>query len=216
MTRKEISETLLGMISPIVEPIGFIKQKSPDGILYRRLTHFGFNDIPLLIWEYDDLFYLSIGFLIRIDDLNKIFVYYGNYVIYEKDETVTIAADIQTLGYEQDRRIKVQTSDDLSAAIKILKEILMDKGLSFFEKFQTVKSIDDELNRNNRPPNLYCDDIMHRTIIGLTAAALNHNPKFSYWEEFYRDRLKNASQSRKDKYEQLTRHLKDKVLTQSN
>lgn len=212
MKKVDLNKALVNMLDPILLPLGFKKQKAADGLIYRRDTEFGFNDISLLIWLYGDLSYVSLVYSIRIDQLNKIFIPYGEYVIHEKDETITIGVDIQSLGYQGDHKIKVESKEDLTHALQALQKITLEKGLPFFDQFTSVASIDRELNRESRPKNLYCNEIRHRPFIGITAAALNANQNFSYWEKFYREKLKNDIPQANEKYEALVKHLKENVL----
>jgi hypothetical protein len=212
MKKADLNKALVDMLDPIIVPFGFKKQKGGDGLIFRRNTGFGFNDISLLIWLYGDVSYVSLAYSIRIDQLNKIFIPYGEYVIHEKDETITLGVDIQTLGYQGDHKIKVESEEDLTNALQALQKITIEKGLSFFDQFTSVESIDRELNRENRPKNLYCNEIRHRPFLGITAAALNNNQNFSYWENLYREKLKNDIPQAKEKYEALVKHLKENVL----
>lgn len=208
MKKKDLDDALVNMVEPIVAPLGFQKQQGGDGIVFRRDTEFGFNDISLLVWLYGDLSYVSLVYSIRIDRINNIFIPYVEYVVHEKDQTITIGADIQTFGYDGDSKIKVESKDDLRNALQTLQKILIEKALPFFDKFTSVASIDEELNRQNRPKNLFCNEIRHRPFIGITAAALNKNQDFVFWENFYREKLKNDIPRAKENYEALVTYLK--------
>lgn len=208
MTKNDISKAMIDIASPILQPLGFAKYNGSDSIIFHKKTEFGFNEVPLLIWNYGDFFYVSLTFLVRINALNKVFLPYSSYVVHEEDKTMTIGADINTFGYQGDHKIKVETEAELQGALIVLEEILTKNGLTFFENFQTINSVDVELNRMNRPLNLYCHDIVHRPIVGLTAAALNHNPKFEFWVNYYREMLVTTTDHRKKKFEDLVLHLR--------
>ena len=60
--------------------------------------------------------------------------------------------------------------------------------------------------------NLYADDLLHRPVIGITAAALNHNAKFEFWVSYYREMIKNDFEHRKQKYEALVNYLRKEIL----
>lgn len=211
MKESEISKRLIDMIEPVVKPLGFEKQKGEEDWRFYKNTSFGYNEISLLIWAYDKSFYVGLAFSIRISELNKVYNPYSTFSETAYETNSTIGAGINSFGYSEDGKIKVETPTELDNAINTLKEILIKKALSFFEHFTTIKSLDEEFNKENRKPHLYVHDT-DRCILGLTAAALNKNPNFSYWERYYRDRLKNASQHRKEKYEALVKHLKENVL----
>jgi hypothetical protein len=206
MKRFEVSNAFINTIDPEVNSLGFIRKQTDDGWRYHKNTNFGHNEISLLIWQYGDIFYVDIVFSIRISDLNKVYNPFTTASPSYYDSNNTINAGF-TFDLSEEGKIKVETLSELERAMRELKRILLDKGIPFFEQFTTIESLDKELNRENREPHLYVHD-SDRCVLGLTAAALNQNPNFSYWEQYYRDKLRNASQSRKEKYEALVFHLK--------
>jgi hypothetical protein len=208
MKGNDISKAMSDIVNPILQPLEFTKYKGSDSIIFHKKTEFGFNEVPLLIWNYGDFFYVSLTFLVQVAALNKVFLPYSSYVIHEDDKTMTIGADINMFGYQGDHKIKVETEAELQEALIVLEEILTKSGLTFFENFQTINSIDVELNRMDRPLNLYCHDIVHRPIVGLTAAALNHNPEFELWVNYYRETLLKTTDHRKKKFEDLILYLR--------
>jgi len=211
MRKAEINKALIEMIRPILEPLGFKKKNGSDGWVYFKETDFGFNQVPVLIWQYDEFFFVGLSFMVRISKLNEVFLPYSSFVAKENDNSITIGANIETFGFKGDHKIKVVTEEELQKAIYLLKDILVNQGLFFFEKFTTVDSIDKELNRDNRIQHLFIHDT-DRCIVGITAAALNHNPQFSYWESYYREKLSKASEYRKEKYESLVKYLHESVI----
>jgi hypothetical protein len=207
MKKFEISRRLIDMIEPVVKPLGFEKQKGEEDWLFYKNTSFGYNEISLLIWSYDKIFYVGLAFSIRISEINKVCNPYSTFSQTAYETNSTIGAGINSFGYGEDGKIKVETPTELDNAINTLKDILIKNALPFFKHFTTIKSVDEEFNRENRKPHLYVHDT-DRCLLGITAAALNQNPNFSYWEQYYRDKLRNASQSRKEKYEALVTQLK--------
>jgi hypothetical protein len=189
MTKNKISKTLTDLVEPVLLPIGFKKYKGSDALVFRRITDFGNNEVPILIWNYVDFFYISLGFRIRIDRINKLFIPYSKYVVDEDDTTATLNASINNFGYDGDHKIKVENEGDLQGALNILYGILVNKGLAFFERYNTVTSIDEVLNSEGEEANLFVDQFFHRAVIGLSAAALNNNPKFNYWIAYYKEKL---------------------------
>lgn len=200
------------MVQPILEPIGFIKSKEGEDTVFFKPTNYGYKKVPLLIWEYGDLYYISLSFLIRINELNKVFLPYSTFVVKENDESMTLGATIESFGYEGDHKVKVENIEDLGNASKIFNKILKEGAIPFFSKYTSVKSVDEELNRYNRPRDLFCNEITGRPVIGITAAALNHNPEFSFWEDYYRGVLNKSPKIFQDKYEKLVVYLKDNYM----
>ncbi|NII28407.1 hypothetical protein HB364_25215 [Pseudoflavitalea sp. X16] len=213
MTKQVVNKALLDMAQPVLEPLGFKKKKGTDGWTFLKVTDFGYNEVILPVWQYGAISYVGAFFMVRLDVLNKVFLPFSSFVVKEDDQSMTLGADIGTFGYKDDHKIKTETPEELAAAIEMLKGMMVDQGLPFFERFTTVADVDKEFNRENRPKGLYCHDITQRPVVALTAAALNKNPAFDHWEKYYREALQQATPVLKEKYERLVVHLRQQVLS---
>lgn len=207
MKKTEVTKALVEMVQSVVEPLGFTKNKGEDGWRYFKKTDFGFDEILILTWDYETVLYVDLAFSVRIDKLNEVFNPFSSTTKRFYDSNNTFGTGFKSEISEEDGRIKIENEQDLKKAVKALHKILIDYGLPFFNKFISIQSVDEEFNSENREQNKYLHET-DRCIVGITAAALNQNPRFLYWEGYYRDKLKNLSQNRKDKYEALVNYLK--------
>ena len=186
-----------------------IEEKNKTDFL--KVTEFGYNEIQLLPALYAGHSEFGLSFSIRFDKINSITNLYNTVVesAYSRNPTFGIG-----LGYFgiQNENLMVDTAEQVEKVVMLLVKLLKEKVFPFFARYDSIVEMDKEFNRENRPANLYLHDVNDRPLIGLAAAALNRNPKFSYWEEYYRNRLKNASQPRKEKYEAFVKYLKDSIL----
>lgn len=107
----------------------------------------------------------------------------------------------------------IETKKDIVKVVDFLVNLLQEEILPLFDRLSTLKSVDLEFNRENRPLNLFPHDAFDRPLIGSTVAALTNNPRFEYWENYYRDKIKRTTVQRQEKYESLILYLKEEILT---
>lgn len=212
MTQKEISTAFFSMMDSVLKPIGFVKTKKEDGWSYVRSTASGYNQVVLLVWAYGDISYVSLAFMVRMSDLNKVYNPFSSAVPEVYEENSTISAVFKCEGCDDQKRIKIETPDDLKKAVDTWAGVIRKEGFSFFETFTTVEAFDKELNRENRERDLYMSEIRYRPIVGLVAAALNKNKDFLKWENYYRQVLQRAPETVRNNYESLVRLLKEKYI----
>ena len=204
MKKAEIKTPFFKMVEEIVLPQGFIKQKNSEGYEYIKKRDNGFIAVNPMIWSYSPLFFISLGFACRINEISQILAHIDNISDEFKDNYTTVGFDIRSLVQVQDERIRVETEEDLQKGLFFLKGVLENQGLPFFENFQTIADFDKDFNRANRPKDLYA----HQESIGLISAVLNKNPQAKYWENYYRESIQKMNQYTKSQYEKLVSYLK--------
>jgi len=209
MKKIEIQKPFFEMIENTTCSLGFKKQKNKAGYKYARPILNGYNGIIPLITQYDTLFFISVAFQLRIDDISKILIYIENVGEEFQEEYSTFSFGIIYFDKYTDDRFRIETFEELDNALKTLKNIIEESALVFFENFKTIADIDKEMNKNNRPKDLYCNEISSRPFVGLIAAVLNKNPQAKYWESYYRENLQNKNQHLKNQYEKLVSYLKE-------
>jgi hypothetical protein len=209
MKKAEIRTPFFKMVEEIILPKGFIKQKNSEGYEYVKQRDNGFIVVNPMIWSYSPLFFISLGFTVRINEMSQILAFINNISDEFSDEYPTTSTDIRSLVQVEDERIRVETEDDLLQGLKFLKEILENQGLQFFKNFQTIADFDKDFNRLNRPKDLHCSEVSTRPFIGLISAVLNNNPQAKYWENYHRESLQNKNKYLKNQYEKLVNYLKE-------
>lgn len=207
MEAREIKDLLNKMVKENVSSLGFVEQKSSEENNFLKMTDYGYNEISPLIWYYGDLYYVSIGASIRINELNNFLNPFLNISESSFVSNSTITAGIKDFGLSQDGRLKVESIDELVGALKELKSVLKIDVLTFFDSIKSVSDLDKELNRESRPKDLYCSEKSKRPFIGIASAFLNNNPRLEYWNNYYRNELMDVNQYLKIQFENLSKYI---------
>ena len=205
ITIKEIRTEISLNIEDIILPLGFkIEKKGSDCWIYSKLTDFGFNKIYLCYNKYPPIYIASITKMVRISAIEDILNKFSGINPDYADQTTTIGAKLTDYGYSDDG-IKIENKEELGYAVTILKNFTLTDSKSFFDCFNSINSIDLELNKANRQKDLYTVD---QPFVGLIAAKLNCNKDYSYWENYYSDYLSKKNEYIKNQFEKLKDYLK--------
>jgi hypothetical protein len=178
---------------------------------YHRRTTTGYNQVQILPYFYGGKSHLGLSLFIRLDDINAITNQYRNVAPSAYDSNPTFGISLGHFDIVEES-LTLETKHDITNVVNLLIKLLHEEIFIFFDKFSRLSEVDLEFNRENRPPNLFIHDAFDRPVIGSTAAALNKNPGFEYWEDYYRKKLKNATIQRREKYELLVDYLKEKII----
>lgn len=205
--KAEIKKEFVEMLDYQLISNGFIKIKNNEWVEYEKKTDFGFNRVTPVVNQYSNLFFVSIGFSIRISNISKITSLFKDINPNYLEEATTINCAFDSLTKYDDSRIKVESVEELENAIKLFKGVLEHEAKDFFEKYTSVPSIDMEVNREDLPKNSVFYGVTVQPFLGLTSAYLNNNPRTKYWENFYREKLINANQHIKNQFEKLVIYL---------
>jgi hypothetical protein len=205
----EIKKVFVGMLDSQLISTGFSKVKNNEWVEYVKKTEFGFNRVTPVINQYSTLFFISIGFSIRINDISNIISFFKDVNPNYLEEATTINCAFDSLIKYDDSRIKVESMEELEDAIKLFKGVLEKEANVFFEKYTSVASIDNEVNREDLSKNSVFYGVSVQPFLGLTSAVLNKNPKSKYLENYYREKLVNANQHIKNQYEKLVVYIKE-------
>ena len=200
----------INKVQPLLQTNGFKLIEHQDKTDFIRVTEHGYNEIQMLPASYAGHSEFGLAFYIRVNEINSITNLYNTVVESAHGSNPTFGIGLGYFGIPNGDLI-VDTKQQLESVVARLTKVVEDKVLPFFKKFDSVKAFDVEFNRDNRPQNLFLHDAFDRPIVGITAAALSGNPMFPYWEQYYRDRLKNASPHRKEKYEALGKKPKERA-----
>jgi hypothetical protein len=184
MTINEIRKEITNNLNEILLPDGFQLKKKDSSYCYEKFTDFGFNEVWLIFNKYPPIYFVSICKSIRISEINEHYNQFTSVNPDYYDNTDTIRTVLTEYGYPDDR-IQIENNDDLAGAIEIMRKFLLIDSIDFFKVFNDAKSVDSELNKENRKKNLYLSEIGDRAMIGLIAAKLTKNPKYEYWEQYY-------------------------------
>ena len=209
MKKAKIKKVFIEMLDEKLLNEGFMKIKTNEWIEYEKQREWGFNKITPIINQYSSLFFISLGFGLRINEISQITSLYLDINPDFLKEATTLNFGFNSLNYFEDSRIKVENEDNLKFAIKMLADVIDNEALAFFEKYRTASDIDRDVNKIDLPSNSIFYGVRIQPFIGLTSSVLCKSTESKFWEDFYRRRLIDANQHIRNQYEKLVLHLKE-------
>lgn len=197
----------LEKIRLLLHPMGFRYHRKGNTVLFHRGTLYGYNQVYISQYFDENVLCITPFFYTRINSIN---IFANPFLgcpeaLYGCNPT--IGANLCNLGLENDI-LSVRTADDVENALFIFEGIMETNALPFFESLCCSAAVDHEMNRDNRPKNLYLNEIIERPIVGTVAAMLNRNEQFPMLVKYYRDMLAGTSTKIEMNYESLLESLK--------
>ncbi len=83
-------------------------------------------------------------------------------------------------------RYNVQSIENIIEWGKIVRDFYSKYAVNLFEKYNSIKAIDELLNSNPKEKVKLCDDLGWRIIKGLIAARLINNPEYNNLRDYYK------------------------------
>lgn len=209
----DLSEKKLFVLqcSDLLSQNGFRLIETTEKSDFRKETEFGYDEIQLLPAFYGGRSEFGLSFFIRFHEINSIVNKYNSTVPSAHETNPTLGFGLGYFGIDNESLI-ADSPEQVEKVVKLLKSVVEEKALPFFHKLNSIIALDKEFNRENRPPNLFLHDSFDRPAVGITAAALVKNPKFSFWEIYYKDLVKKTPQNKRDKFDTLVNYLKENIL----
>jgi hypothetical protein len=177
---------------------------------YLKKTTTGYNQIQILPSFYGGNCELGLALFLRFDDINALTNHYRNVVSSAYDCNPTFGASLSHFHVSQESLI-IKSHPDIVKVVDMLYDLMNNEIFNFFDSFSTLNDVDAEFNRENRSSNLFLHDAFDRPVVGITAAALTQNPRFEYWEKYYREKLTTVQ--RRVKYDSLIGDLRRKKIS---
>ncbi|AYB32778.1 hypothetical protein [Chryseolinea soli] len=200
------SSYFLEKVNLVLKPAGFSFKKKENAMLFHRGTLFGYNQVYLSTTVEDRMLRITPYFYVRVNSVNMI----ANPFLGCPEKLYgcnpTIGANLRNLGLDEDHLL-VKTIGDVEASLFIFEDIVESKMLPFFNAFYSAARLDEELNRDERPANLFLNDIIERPVVGTVAAMLNRNKRFSALVDYYRRKLLMTTPKIEENYESLLKFL---------
>lgn len=190
MNYLEVKKELKKEFELFLKPLGYKSKTDPQGCDFGKLKGNSLNRIGYGIANYVDEFntgcYLKIC-NIQIQNIEgEIFQEIG---VYD-----TLTTGISSYFNEINYRYKIKTEEDIKEWGKIVRMFYEEYAVPFFEKYNSVDSIDKLLNDNPTEKVIYLDDLGWRIIKGLIAAKLNNNPKYNELRDYYKSEVESKFQ----------------------
>jgi hypothetical protein len=191
----EVKKGLKEEFESLLKPIGYKSKLGNQGCdfyfsepeLYRKI---GFG-----IAKYEPVFYTGVYIYVGIDMIDKIL---SKILDFEYSKSIggggTLSSSTSIYFNELNYRYEIKTLEDIKEWGKIVRKFYEEYAVPFFEKYNSVDTIDKLLNDNPTEKVIYCDDMGWRIIKGLIAAKLNNNPKYNDLRDYYFGFIVNANQ----------------------
>jgi hypothetical protein len=106
----------------------------------------------------------------------------------------TLAISIADYFNEINYRYKIKTIDDIKEWGKIVRKFYEEYAVPFFEKYNSVDTIDKLCNTVPTKRIVYCDDLFWKMMNGLISAKLNDNPKYNDLRNYYKSEVERIYQ----------------------
>ena len=113
MKKAKIKKVFIEMLDEKLLNEGFMKIKTNEWIEYEKQREWGFNKITPIINQYSSLFFISLGFGLRINEISQITSLYLDINPDFLKEATTLNFGFNSLNYFEDSRIKVENEDNL-------------------------------------------------------------------------------------------------------
>lgn len=174
----------------LFKPLGFKSMTDPQGCRFAMTKgdlqiRFGYG-----VSNYGNEFYVGLFGSLSLNPIQRI-----ENLVLGKDDSDTLLMNTSEYFKDLNYRFLISNESDLAAWIKIIERFYYDYILPFSEKYGSVPAIDKLINDNPTEKVKYLNDVGARIIVGLIAAKLNHNPRYSELISVYRkeadDKLRN-------------------------
>jgi len=197
----------LEKVNLVLKPAGFRFKKKNNAILFHKATLFGYNQVYLSTAVEDRMLKITPFFYVRVNSVNM----FANPFLGCPEKLYgcnpTIGANLQNLGLDEDH-LMVRTIGDVEASLFIFEDIVESRVLPFFNAFYSAARLDEELNREERPTNLFLNEIIERPVVGTVAAMLNRNKRLSTLVDYYRRKLLLTTPRIEENYESLVKCMR--------
>lgn len=105
-------------------------------------------------------------------------------------------------------RYLIENMDDVSTLIQVIPNRFSEYALPYFEKYSSLKAVDQLLNVNTSEISIHQPLYPMRACIGIIAAKLNNNPKYNELVVVYENELEEAKSTYKEEFRKLKEILK--------
>lgn len=189
MNYSEVKKELKKEFESFLKPLGFKSKVIHQGCDFERTNNDYKARIGYGIANYIDTFYTGCFIGIHNKPIDLI-----QTIILNEVTGQAIGTNIGNCFNELNYRYKIQTLEDIKEWGKIVRKFYEEYAVPFFEKYNTVDSVDKLLNENPSQKVIYLDDLGWRIIKGLIAAKLNNNPKYNQLRDYYRSEVESKFQ----------------------
>ncbi len=189
MNYREVKKELKKEFESFLKPIGYKSKTSNQGCRFLLKNESSQFILGYAITNYIDEFYIGCYIQIEIKTIEKI-----RELLYNDEGGYAIGANIDSYFNELNYSYKITTQEDIIEWGKIVKKFYEEYVVPFFEKYNTLDSIDKLLNDHPTEKVIYSSDLGWRIIKGLIVAKLNVNPKYNELRDYYKSEVESKFQ----------------------
>jgi hypothetical protein len=185
MNYAEVKKELKKEFETFLKPIGYRSKPGTQGcsfFLKKGLAEYRFGyGVANYRNEFNSGLFGSIGLLpIQLVE-NKIFE--------EASFTDTLLLNKSDYFKDINYRFKIKSLQDVKDWAAIAMKFHQEFATPFYEKFNSIDTVDRLLNDKPEEKVVYCDDLGWRIIKGLIAAKLNNNVNYDQLKDYYQSEV---------------------------
>jgi|SRR5690554_451517 len=185
---------------------GFIKLNKE---LTWRKKDYGFDAISILVSSYKPVYVVSFNLGIRIEFLEKLMKDFEDINPDYHHQTKSIMVMQGKFSEELKKEYRIETDEELESMKIDFEKIMNDYGWNFFDKYNNIESIHEEVNSKPKEPCLLYNDKCARAMYGILVAKILNKSEFDQLVFEYRDYLKEWNEYDQGRYEKLVTYLKN-------
>lgn len=185
MNYSEVKRNLKREFELFLKPLGYKSVNDPQGCEFINPNQIGSCKIGYGVANYGDEFNTGVYISVHIKKMGKLICDLFD-EIYIENAGGVISSGTSTYFNDINYRYKIKNEEDVKAWGEIVRMFYTEYAVPFFEKYNSIDTIDKLLNENPNEKVIYCDDLGWRIISGLCAARLNENPKYNELRDYYK------------------------------
>ncbi len=194
MNYSEAKKKIKNEYENLLKPLGYKSRSNGQGFEFNFVKNNLVLKIGFGVSNYSDQFdtgcYASIGVI----EIHNVL----NYIFDEKliiiDRGNTIGVNIAKYFNEINYSFNITTDEDVAEWGVIVRKYFYEYLSPFFEKYNSIASIDILFNEYPTETVIFMDNLASRIQIGLISAKLNQNPKYNELRNYYKSEVESKFQ----------------------
>ena len=209
MTKNQLLKTIFNLNESWLKEKGFSPDKKTNEFI--KSDPLGYQKIQISCAQVGQRFYLTYGLLIRINQLEDLInVALGSEP--NNGASILISA-VYLKGDINYKQYVIEGEDDIPKINDDFKQIMIEKGFAWFEKYSyNISVLDKELNGDQPIYPEYLQLLM-KPIYGIASAKLDNNSRYneivSHHKKIWEEKANDHAEFKKnlERIEKLTSHL---------
>lgn len=201
-----ISELKVNLTNLFTEK-GFQLLNQGESLRFLKQESEGDSIVVITVKDFDPVFEVLVTLQTRNVKIAEHLIRINNISQEFKDEYPVFSVSLFDSYFGLNELPKIQNEQDLERCIINIKEAMLNYGFNFLQRNISIKDIDGEINRMDRPIDLFCSELRARPFIGIIAAKLSENSNYDVWVDYYSGYL----QDKKERFYILFKNLENEL-----